>query len=337
MDNRLAAIDKPELALSIVIPIYNEEGNIERLQRELSEALGEIGRDYEVIAINDGSLDRSYELLNALQARDARWHVIHFRRNFGQTAAMAAGFDAARGEIVVTIDADLQNDPRDIKRLLDKFDEGYDIVSGWRQDRKEPFLLRRLPSIIANSMISRSTGIRLHDYGCTLKAYHFDVAKGVQLYGELHRFIPALARQMGVRVTEVPVKDRARHWGSSKYGISRTFKVVLDLIVVVFILSYFNRPLYVFGAAGFLVGGIGALLGAYLTVFKLLTENKIGDRPLLQLAALLMVLGVQFVSTGIVADMIMRTYHESQRKPIYFIRERRRAEPEAEADELEPV
>ena len=335
MENRLAAIERPELALSIVIPIYNEEGNIERLQRELSEALGEIGRDYEVIAINDGSSDRSYELLNAMQARDPRWHVIHFRRNFGQTAAMAAGFDAARGEVVITIDADLQNDPRDIKRLLDKFDEGYDIVSGWRQNRKEPFFLRRLPSMIANSMISRSTGIRLHDYGCTLKAYHFDVAKGVQLYGELHRFIPALARQMGVRVAEVPVKDRARQWGSSKYGISRTFKVVLDLIVVVFILSYFNRPLYVFGAAGFFVGGIGTLLGAYLTVFKLLTENKIGDRPLLQLAALLMVLGVQFVSTGIVADMIMRTYHESQRKPIYFIRERRRARAEAETAEPE--
>ncbi len=337
MDNRLAAIETPELALSIVIPIYNEEGNIERLHRELSEALGEIGREYEVIAINDGSHDRSYELLNAAQARDARWQVIHFRRNFGQTAAMAAGFDAARGEIVVTIDADLQNDPRDIKRLLDKFDEGYDIVSGWRQDRKEPFFLRRLPSMIANSLISRSTGIRLHDYGCTLKAYHFDVAKGVQLYGELHRFIPALARQMGVRVAEVPVKDRARHWGSSKYGISRTFKVVLDLIVVVFILSYFNRPLYVFGAAGFLVGGIGTLLGAYLTVFKLLTENKIGDRPLLQLAALLMVLGVQFVSTGIVADMIMRTYHESQRKPIYFIRERRRTQAKGETGEPERV
>ncbi len=337
MDNRRAAIEVPELELSIVIPIYNEEGNIEKLHRELTEALVEIGRDYEVIAINDGSQDRSYELLNAVQARDPRWQVIHFRRNFGQTAAMAAGFDAARGEIVITIDADLQNDPRDIKRLLEKFDEGYDIVSGWRQNRKEPFLLRRLPSTIANALISRSTGIRLHDYGCTLKAYHFDVAKGVQLYGELHRFIPALARQMGVRVAEVPVKDRARQWGSSKYGISRTFKVVLDLIVVVFILSYFNRPLYVFGAAGFLVGGIGTLLGAYLTIFKLLTENKIGDRPLLQLAALLMVLGVQFVSTGIVADMIMRTYHESQRKPIYYIRERRRAEPEAEPGELEPV
>lgn len=330
-------IADPELELSIVIPIYNEEGNIERLHRELSEALAGIGRDYEVVAINDGSHDRSYDLLNAVQARDPRWHVIHFRRNFGQTAAMAAGFDAARGEIVVTIDADLQNDPRDIERILDKFAEGYDIVSGWRQDRKEPLFLRRIPSMMANRLISRSTGIRLHDYGCTLKAYHFDVAKGVRLYGELHRFIPALASQMGVRVAEVPVKDRARHWGSSKYGFSRTFKVILDLIVVVFLLSYFNRPLYVFGAAGFLVGGIGTLLGAYLTVFKLLTENKIGDRPLLQLAALLMVLGVQFISTGIVADMIMRTYHESQRKPIYYIRERRRAEGEALNLELERV
>jgi len=318
--------DKPELALSVVIPIYNEEGNIERLHQELSAALAEIGRDYEVIAINDGSGDSSYALLNALQARDPRWHIIHFRRNFGQTAALAAGFDAARGEVVVTIDADLQNDPRDIGRVLAKFDEGYDIVSGWRQERKEPLFLRRIPSAIANRIISRSTGIKLHDYGCTLKAYHFDVAKNVQLYGELHRFIPALASQMGVRVTEIPVADRARSWGSSKYGFNRTFKVILDLIVVIFLLSYFNRPLYVFGAAGFLVGGIGGLLGVYLTVFKLLTENKIGDRPLLQLAALMMVLGVQLVSTGIVADMIMRTYHESQRKPTYYIRERRRTE-----------
>ena len=329
MAGRLDDTAHPELELSIVVPIYNEEGNIERLHGELTAALAAPGRDYEVIAINDGSQDGSYDRLNAVQARDPRWRIIHFRRNFGQTAAMAAGFDAARGQIVVTIDADLQNDPRDIQRLLDKFAEGYDIVSGWRQDRKESLILRRIPSALANRLISRSTGIKLHDYGCTLKAYHFDVVKGVQLYGELHRFIPALARQMGVRVAEIPVKDRARQWGSSKYGFSRTFKVVLDLIVVVFILSYFNRPLYVFGAAGFLVGGIGTLLGAYLTVFKLLTENKIGDRPLLQLAALLMVLGVQFVSTGIVADMIMRTYHESQHKPIYFIREQREGRRQA--------
>ncbi len=327
----------PELELSIVVPIFNEEGNIERLHRELTAALTELGRDYEVIAINDGSQDRSYESLNAVQARDDRWHIIHFRRNFGQTAAMAAGFDAARGEVVVTIDADLQNDPRDIGKILKKFAEGYDIVSGWRQNRKESLFLRRIPSMIANWLISRSTGIKLHDYGCTLKAYHFDVVKGVRLYGELHRFIPALASQMGVRVAEVPVVDRARRWGSSKYGFSRTFKVILDLIVVVFVLSYFGRPLYVFGAAGFLVGGIGTLLGAYLTIFKLLTENKIGDRPLLQLAALLMVLGVQFISTGIVADMIMRTYHESQRKPIYFIRERRRSEAVEAVAELERV
>ena len=254
-------ISRPELELSVVIPIYNEEGNIEKLYEELTAALEAIGRDYEIVAINDGSLDRSYQLLNALQARDSRWHVIHFRRNFGQTAAMAAGFDAARGEIVVTMDADLQNDPRDIELILDRFAEGYDIVSGWRQNRKEPLFLRRIPSIIANRLISRTTGIRLHDYGCTLKAYHFDVVKSVQLYGELHRFIPALASQMGVRVAETPVKDRARRWGSSKYGFSRTFKVILDLIAVMFLLSYFNRPLYVFGAAGFIVGSIGTLLG----------------------------------------------------------------------------
>ncbi len=329
-------ITRPELGISVVIPVYNEEGNIDRLYQELTAALEDIGRDFEVVAINDGSSDRTYEMLNDLQAKDARWHIIHFRRNFGQTAAMAAGFDAARGEVVITIDADLQNDPRDIQRILDKFAEGYDIVSGWRQDRKEPLFLRRVPSMIANRLISRATGIRLHDYGCTLKAYHFDVAKGVQLYGELHRFIPALASQMGVRVAEIPVKDRARKWGSSKYGFSRTFKVILDLIAVIFLLSYFNRPLYVFGAAGILVGAVGSLLGLYLTVFKLLTENKIGDRPLLQLSVLLMVLGVQFVSTGIVADMIMRTYHESQHKAIYFIRERRRTSAIPD-DELEPV
>ncbi|MCY4021535.1 MAG: glycosyltransferase family 2 protein [Chloroflexi bacterium] len=329
-------ITRPELGISVVIPVYNEEGNIDRLYQELTAALEDIGRDFEVVAINDGSSDRTYDMLNDLQAKDARWHIIHFRRNFGQTAAMAAGFDAARGEVIITIDADLQNDPRDIQRILDKFAEGYDIVSGWRQDRKEPLFLRRIPSMIANRLISRATGIRLHDYGCTLKAYHFDVAKGVQLYGELHRFIPALASQMGVRVAEIPVKDRARKWGSSKYGFSRTFKVILDLIAVIFLLSYFNRPLYVFGAAGILVGAVGSLLGLYLTVFKLLTENKIGDRPLLQLSVLLMVLGVQFVSTGIVADMIMRTYHESQHKAIYFIRERRRA-PATRDDELEPV
>jgi len=318
-------IEQPELDLSVVIPIFNEKGNIDKLYYELTEALEGLERDYEVIAINDGSQDGTHKMLNELQAKDKRWHIIHFRRNFGQTAAMAAGFDAARGEIVVTIDADLQNDPRDIRKILDKFAEGYDIVSGWRQNRKEPLFLRRIPSIIANRIISSTTGIKLHDYGCTLKAYHFDVVKSVRLYGELHRFIPALASQMGVRVAEVAVKDRARKWGSSKYGFNRTFKVILDLIAVVFLLSYFNRPLYVFGAAGFIVGAIGTLLGLYLTVFKLLTENKIGDRPLLQLAVLLMVLGVQFISTGIVADMIMRTYHEAQRKPIYYIRERRRS------------
>ena len=323
MTIRPEIIDGPELDISVVIPIYNEEGNIERLYKEMTAALQEIGRDYEVIAINDGSVDRSYDLLNAMQEKDPRWQIIHFRRNFGQTAAMAAGFDAARGEIVVTIDADLQNDPRDIQRILDKFADGYDIVSGWRQNRKEPLFLRRIPSMIANRIISRTTGMYLHDYGCTLKAYHFDVVKGVQLYGELHRFIPALASEMGVRVAEIPVKDRARSWGSSKYGFSRTFKVMLDLIAVIFLLSYFNRPLYVFGMAGFVVGALGSLLGLYLTVFKLLTENKIGERPLLQLAILLIVLGVQFISTGIVADMIMRTYHESQHKPIYHIRERR--------------
>ncbi len=307
--------------ISVVIPLYNEAENIPPLYDELSAALNELPQSYEVVVVDDGSSDRSFEELKAIHERDSRWQIIRFRRNFGQTAGISAGFEAARGEVIVTLDADLQNDPRDIGRLLEKMNEGYDIVSGWRVDRKEPFLTRRLPSISANWLISTITGVHLHDYGCTLKAYHKDVVKNIQLYGELHRFIPALASHIGVRVTEIPVNDRPRLHGSSKYGLNRTFKVFLDLIAVSFFLGYFNRPLYVFGGIGFMTGGLGSLILLYLGVVRLILLQDIGDRPLLILGVLLVVLGVQMVSTGLIADMVMRTYHESQEKPIYFVRD----------------
>lgn len=307
--------------LSVVIPLYNEAENVEPLYGELSAALDQIGRSYEVIVVDDGSTDDSFARLRDIHQRDSRWRIIRFRRNFGQAAGFAAGFAAARGEVVVTSDADLQNDPRDIGRVLAKLDEGYDIVSGWRTERKEPFLSRRLPSMTANRMISDTTGVVLHDYGCSLKAYRSEVAKNVRLYGELHRFIPALASWMGVKVAEVPVNDRKRRFGKSKYGISRTFRVFLDLITVRFMLSYSTRPLHVFGGLGLASAGAGFLIGLYLTVLKFGFGQDIGTRPLLFLAVLLVVLGVQLMSMGLLAEMITRTYHEAQDKPIYVIRE----------------
>ncbi len=309
------------LSLSVVIPLYNEGENVAPLYNELSAALDGLGRTYEVIVVDDGSTDDSFARLSEVQRRDPRWRIIRFRRNFGQTAGFAAGFAAARGEIVVTSDADLQNDPRDIERLLVKLDEGYDIVSGWRTERKEPFLSRRVPSMLANRMISGATQVVLHDYGCSLKAYRSEVVKNVRLYGELHRFIPALASWMGVRVAEVPVNDRKRQFGKSKYGIGRTFRVFLDLITVRFLLGYSTRPLHVFGGAGLASFGAGFLIGVYLTFVKLVLGESIGTRPLLSLAILLVVLGVQMLSMGLLAEMITRTYHEAQNKPIYAIRE----------------
>ena len=307
--------------LSVVIPLYNEAENVEPLYGELSAALDQVGRPYEVIVVDDGSTDDSFARLRDIHRQDSRWRIIRFRRNFGQAAGFAAGFAAARGEVVVTSDADLQNDPRDIGRLLAKLDEGYDIVSGWRTERKEPFLSRRLPSMTANRMISDTTGVVLHDYGCSLKAYRSEVAKNVRLYGELHRFIPALASWMGVTVAEVPVNDRKRRFGKSKYGISRTFRVFLDLITVRFMLSYSTRPLHVFGGLGLASAGAGFLIGLYLTILKFGFGQDIGTRPLLFLAVLLVVLGVQLMSMGLLAEMITRTYHEAQDKPIYVIRE----------------
>lgn len=307
--------------LSIVVPIYNEGENITPLYEELSSALNALNRTYEVIAVDDGSRDDSFARLKAIHERDPRWQIIRFRRNFGQTAAMSAGFDAARAPIIVTIDADLQNDPRDIAKILAKMEEGYDIVSGWRQNRKEPFFSRRLPSMTANRLISRTTGVRLHDYGCTLKAYSHDVVKNVRLYGEQHRFIPALASEVGVSVAEVPVNDRARRFGKSKYGFSRTFRVMLDLLTVNFLLSYSRKPLQVFGGIGLVLGGFGVLIGLYLAFVRIFLQEDIGNRPLLLLAIFLVILGVQMISIGLVAEMVTRTYHESQRKRIYTVRE----------------
>lgn len=316
---RRAAAAAPQL--SVVVPIYNEEESIPHLYQRLTAELSKLDVSYEIIAIDDGSRDRSFALLNDLAREDRRLRVVRFRRNFGQTAAFSAGFERARGAVVVTIDADLQNDPADIGALLAKVNEGYDVVSGWRERRQDPFINRRLPSMIANRLISWSTGVYLHDYGCSLKAYRLEVVQGIRLYGELHRFIPAIASWQGVAVAELPVHHEARRFGKSKYGISRTMRVVLDLLTVRFLLSYGTRPMQIFGLLGFLAGGAGVLVGAYLTWIKLFYGATIADRPLLLLAVLLIVLGVQFISIGLLGELIVRTYYETQAKPIYVVRE----------------
>ncbi len=328
-----AAVENPQL--SVVVPIYNEEENLEGLYKELTEALTEIGRSYEIVAVDDGSKDRSFPLLRKIHEVDNRWHIVSFRRNFGQTAGMSAGFDAARGEVVITIDADLQNDPRDIPKLLELWEQGYDIVSGWRADRKEKFLTRRLPSITANKLISATTGVHLHDYGCTLKAYDHAVAKGVELYGELHRFVPAVASSMGVKVTEVPVNDRARRYGSSKYGIGRTFRVVIDLTTVLFLLNYARRPMHIFGTMGFFFGFLGTIVGLWLSYERLVLDMSLSERPLLLLAILLVILGVQMISIGLVAEIVMRTYYNPQGHPSYSVRYRLDASQKKQDEEVE--
>jgi glycosyltransferase involved in cell wall biosynthesis len=315
--------DRPELQpyISVVIPLYNEADNIPHLYHELTEALESLDHSYEVIIVDDGSQDDSYLQLKLIHEQDPRWRIFRLRRNFGQTAALTAGFDAALGQVIITMDADLQNDPHDIPQLLKQIDLGYDIVSGWRTERKEPFLMRRLPSMMANHLISRTTHVSLHDYGCTLKAYRSDVVKNIKLYGELHRFIPAIASWMGVLVCEVPVSDRPRRYGKSKYGIGRTFRVILDLITVGFLLRFSTKPLHVFGGLGFILGSIGVLIGAYLAYVRLFAGEGIADRPLLLLAVLLVIVGVQMVSMGLVAEMVMRTYYEPEGRATYMIRE----------------
>lgn len=313
-----AGLDSP--VISVVIPLYNEEESVPHLHEALTSALAGYGAAYEIVVVDDGSKDRSFELLRELARQDPHLTVIQLRRNFGQTAAFSAGFDHARGEVIITMDADLQNDPRDIPLLMGKIDEGYDIVSGWRKDRQDRFLDRRLPSMIANRLISNVTDVRLHDYGCSLKAYRADVLQYVRLYGELHRFIPALASQVGGTVTEVPVNHYARQYGRSKYGIGRAVRVALDLITVWFLGGYSTRPIHVFGSLGLISAGLGFVIGLYLTIVKVGFGQDIGTRPMLLLAVLLVVIGVQLITMGLLGEMITRTYFESQDKPIYVVR-----------------
>lgn len=307
--------------LSIIVPVYNEVDNLRPLCERIHTALAEAGRGYEIILVDDGSRDGSSELLAELHAEDATLTVLRFRRNFGQTAALAAGFAHARGAVIVSLDADLQNDPLDIPRLLAKLDEGYDLVNGWRADRRDPFLRRRLPSQIANALIAWVTRVKLHDSGCTLKAFRRDVAKGLKLYGEMHRFIPALAADMGARLTEVPVAHHPRTRGTSKYGLTRTLRVVLDLITIKFLSSYAERPSHLFGLLGLLGVLAGSGITAVLGVQRLFFGVALANRPLLLLGILLLVTGVQLMTTGLIAELLSRTYHESQDKPVYLIKD----------------
>lgn len=318
--------------LSLVIPVYNEVENLRPLLEEIVAALAGRPWRYEVIFVDDGSSDGSFELIRQLHAEYPQAGGIRFRRNFGQTAAFTAGFDVAQGRAIVTLDADRQNDPADISRLLAELEQGYDVVNGWRQNRHDGWLLRRLPSYLANRLIAWSTGVKLRDRGCSLRAFRAEVVRELRLYGEMHRFIPELASAAGFSMAEVPVNHRPRVAGASKYGLSRTFRVLLDLMTILFLRRYSARPMHLFGGAGFISGALGVLLGLYLAGPKIwagLTRGlagfnsvRIGDRPLLTLAVLLMILGVQFLVMGLLAELMVRTYHESQGKPIYYVRER---------------
>jgi len=307
--------------LSILIPVYNEEGNLSLLYEKLVAALKKVGRPYEVIFVDDGSSDGTMEILLDLREKNPNVKIISFSRNFGQTAALSAGIDSSKGDIIIPMDGDLQNDPEDILMLLQKIEEGYDVVSGWRKGRKDPFLTRRLPSIIANKIISWIGGVYLHDYGCTLKAYRRDILKNIRLYGEMHRFIPIYAQWIGARVSEIPVRHFQRGSGSSKYGMSRVFKVILDLMVVKFLVSYSQKPIYVFGGLGLLMILGGFFSGVYAIYLKLFKEVSFILTPLPLLCVLLLVLGFLSILMGFLAELLIRTYYESQGKPTYQIKE----------------
>jgi glycosyltransferase involved in cell wall biosynthesis len=309
--------------LTLIIPIRNEAAGLEELHREITETLGAWGRSYEIIVIDDGSTDDSFAILARLQRSDPNLRIIRFRRNFGQTAAFSAGFAHARGRLIATSDGDLQNDPRDIPAMVQRLeDEQLDIVCGWRKDRQDAFLSRQLPSMVANRLISWATGVRLHDYGCSLKIFRAEVVKPLRLYGEMHRFIPAIASEQGVAIGESVVNHRPRRHGRSKYGISRTIRVVLDLITVKFLLSYSTRPLQIFGLIGLIMGTPGLAITGYLGLLRTVGQTPIGNRtPLLLFGVLLLFTGVQLVTLGLLAELQSRTYHESQNKPTYIIRE----------------
>lgn len=311
--------ERPEI--SLFLPVLNEEPNLIPLHEKIDEALTALGRTAEIIYVDDGSTDGGLELLRQIAARDARVRVVALRRNYGQTAAMAAGIDAARGDVLIPMDADMQNDPSDIVRLLEKLEEGYDVVSGWRKERQDKMVSRKIPSVIANSIISVIGGVKLHDYGCSLKAYRREFLKDVRLYGEMHRFIPIYASWVGARVTEIPVKHHARTMGKSKYGLSRTFKVMLDLMTIKFMASYHTKPIYVFGMFGFSSFLISIVASIWAVLRKLGGESFIRN-PLLIIAIVMFAVGVQFILMGLLAEMLVRTYHESQEKRIYTVREK---------------
>ncbi len=308
---------------SIVVPIYNEEDNIDNLYRSITSALDGYDSGYEMIMVDDGSADGSFAALSRLAETDSRLKVIRFRRNFGQTAAMAAGFDAASGDIIIPMDGDLQNDPSDIPLMIQRLNEGFDVVSGWRSNRQDTFVTRKIPSLLANALISRMTGVHLHDYGCTLKAYRREVLDGINLYGEMHRFVPALASQVGAKVTEMSVKHHPRIAGVSKYGISRTLRVILDLITVKFLLTYSTKPIQLFGKWGVYTLLAGFATGSATVYMKLFDEHLSMNRnPLLIITAFLLFMGVQFIVLGLLGELNARTYYEAQGKPIYVVRDR---------------
>jgi glycosyltransferase involved in cell wall biosynthesis len=308
------------MELSIVIPVFNEEENIEPLIREIDAVLKPSGKTYEIVVVDDGSKDGTFAGLRRLHDKGGL-KVVRLKRNFGQTAALSAGLNYAEGEIVILMDGDAQNDPADIPALLAKIDEGNDLVAGWRFNRQDPFLNRRLPSMIANWLISSTTKVKLHDYGCTLKAMRKELAKSLRLYGEMHRFIPAIAYERGAQIAELKVHHRPRVRGQSKYGISRTLRVVLDLLTVKFLISYSTRPAHVFGPIGFISGFAGFAIALSLTVQKLVYNEPIGGRPLLLLAILLIFIGIQFITMGLLGEMLARTYHESQDRAVYVVGE----------------
>jgi glycosyltransferase involved in cell wall biosynthesis len=306
--------------------------NVQPLYTGLKAVMQKMGRPWEVIFVDDGSTDGTYELLKRLHVHEEGLCVVKLRRNFGQTAAMTAGFNHARGEIIVCLDGDLQNDPQDIAQLVNKLDEGYDVVSGWRRNRRDGFWLRTLPSRVANWLISRTTGTYLHDYGCTLKAYRADMLRELRLYGEMHRFIPALIGGNGARITEIPVNHYARRHGKSKYGISRTVRVLLDLLTVKFLLSFLTKPLQIFGLVGLVLLSIGVIICFYLTVMKIFAGYSLAERPLLLLGIFLALVGLQFICLGILAEIQIRSYHESSKRYTYSIREVLRAEQSSQSN-----
>jgi glycosyltransferase involved in cell wall biosynthesis len=307
--------------VSIVVPVYNEVESLPHLIEAISSSLKDSKLPYEIICVDDGSSDGSQDLLKQLATNRTDLTAVLLRRNYGQTAAMAAGFNYARGWAIVTLDADLQNDPADIPNLLTKLNEGYDLVSGWRHKRQDAAVTRLLPSKIANWLIGQVIGVQLHDYGCSLKAYRAEVVADLNLYGELHRFLPALAYIEGARIAEIPVRHHARQYGSSKYGLGRTFRVLMDLVTIWFMKKFLTRPMHVFGFWGLGFMGLGGIFGLYLTILKLGFGASIGQRPLLILAVVLILTGVQLFGFGLLAELLMRTYHESQGRPIYRVRE----------------